>query len=444
MTKPPNGVTDTARRASELVDGLDLDAASKAEVAAAAERLAALGREAVTGLVRDTLQRGTARRDKAAALLGCLSGTPARWALGELERLLDTRPLTATEQMWLTALFRRLEEAVSPQGAEAEDLPLADGLLDDEAELLLWRDEFASLPAADQQAVLAPILQDGNPAVLRLLEVAMSLRIAHVDSAVAGGLSRFATPEALPLLRELLQRGDPAVRKQARAAVVALERRGVATRELFVATAESAEPVRVSLATLPERDGRMMVLVARGRMPGQLRFAAVVIDPVELGIATAWGESGLTEGDLQQRLTDYTRKMQQRLVRVDLGLAQALVAAAEDYAAKQGRAVPADYLVWRRYIGRPKTPVELPIVFGPSCSRCHSRLRSGDLLRGGVIAGRAALCARCFAGPLACAGCGRPLDRHADEILARESADGAKVEFICRYCVGRAGQPRGR
>lgn len=429
-----NEGNETAQQVDGLLDGLDAGAGSRAEVSRAAERLVALGRDAVAWLVRSAVRGESGRRERAAAILACLAGTPARWALAEVERALDTRPLNPTEQMWLTTLFRRLEDAASGHDErEAERVP-TDSLLDDETELLLWREEFASLPAEDQQATLAPILQEGNPSLLRLLEVAMSLRIAEVDATIAAGLSRFRTPDVLPLLRDLLRRPDPAVRKQAREAIAALERQGVDTRGLFVAHAESPEPVRAAFATAPQGDGRMAVLVARGRTPGQLRLVGVIIEPVEAGIATVSGEAGLSEAQLQEHLAKYARSMGQRLLRVDIQLAQSLVAAAEDYAVRQNRSLPSDYLVWRRYFGRPKTPVPLPIVFGPSCSQCGARLRYGDVTRGGVIVGKAALCARCAARPIACAACGRILDRLREPILAREGAQGAAVEFLCRAC----------
>jgi len=430
VAKQSQDAGDMWRRVDELVEGLDL----AGDVAAAAEQVAALGREAVAHLARTALGRTGVRRERAAALLGCLTGQAARWACREVERQIETRPLNPTEHMWVMALLRRLDEAASGTGTAAAGPDLADPLLDDETELLLWRDEFAALGHAEQQSILAPILQDGNPAFLRLLETALGLQIAAVDGAIADGLARFATSEALPLLRELLRRPDPVVRKRARASLAALERQGVDIRGVFVAAAESVEPVRAALASVPQGDGRMAVIVARGHTASCVRFAAVVLDPVEAGIANVWGESGITEAEFRDHLADYTETTEQRLVNVDLATAQALVAAAEDYARRQGRTLSPDYLVWRRCFGRPKQPVALPIVFGPACSRCGARLRSGDLLRGGVIAGRAALCARCAAGPLACVACGRPLNRRTDDALARPSANGARVEFLCRRC----------
>ncbi len=440
MARQSQDTNDVGRRVDELVEGLALAGSAAGEVAAVAKQVAALGREGVARLARDALEQSGDRRQKAAALLGCLTGQAARWAGRAVERQAENRPLNPTEHMWMMALLRRLDEAASGADAAAAAPDLADSLLDDESELLLWRDEFAALGHAEQQSVLAPVLQDGNPAVLRLLETAAGLQIPAVDGAIADGLSRFATPEALPLLRELLRRPDPLVRRRARASLGALERQGVDIRGVFVATAESAEPVRAALATVPQGDGRMAVIVARGHTASRVRFAAVVLDPVEAGVASAWGESGLTEAEFRDHLADYAEKIEQRFVSVDLATAQALVAAAEDYARKRGRTLSPDYLVWRRCFGRPKEPVALPIVFGPTCSRCAARLRSGDLLRGGIIVGRAALCARCAAGPLACAGCGRALDRRADDVLARQSANGAKVEFLCPRCGrGRGG-----
>lgn len=426
---------DLARQVEGLVNGLGLAWATPDGAAEAAAGIAALGPDGVACLVHSALRRDAARRDRVSAILGSLTGEPARWARDALAAALDCPVLNPTERMWLSAVCRGMEEACS--GRRRSSTPLPGDLLDDENELILWRDEFACLLPEEQEAVLAPILQDGNPALLRLLEAVLSLQAPRADAAVAAGLARFATPEVLPLLRELLRRPDPAVRAQARATLGALERQGVDVRGVFVAEAESAEPVLAAYVAPPGRDGHLMVLVARRQAPASIRFAAAIVDPVALGIASAWGHTALTVADFHRLLAGYARGMGRDLVQVDASLAQALVAAGEEYALRRGRTLSPDYLVWRRCIGRPAHPVALPIVFGPTCAECDAPLRSGDMRRGAILAGRVALCARCAAQPRTCAVCQRLLTRESSGVTAREGPEAGKMEFLCKQC-GRA------
>lgn len=438
MTETPTDTALVARQVEELVGRLDLAVASREDVAAAARQITRLGREAVAVLARGIFRRGAGRREKVSALLACLEGEPARWAFAELERDGERRALNPTERMWLLLVLRRLQEAAyGRERSEArEEVP--EHLLTDESELLLWRDELAGLSEGDQEAALAPILQDGNAAFLPLIETVTSLRNPRLDAMIAGALARFATQAALPLVRELLRRPDPTVRKRARETLLALERQGVDTRGVFVAASESDEPLATALATRPDAGGRVAILLARGRAPGRIRYAVVIVDPVEAGIFRVWGESGLTHADLQQRIREYTRQGGQEFLPIDPATAQALVAAGEDYARSRGKDLPADYAVWRRCIGRPKEPVELPLVFGPACSECGSRIRGGDISRGGMVVGRVALCAKCAGRPRICAACNRPLDRFYDDFFVREGTRAGTVEFVCSRCAQRA------
>jgi len=434
MSKQANG-REVGRQVDELVGALDLDAAPAGAVAETARRIAALGRKAVAHLARRVLRRRKGERGKVAALLACLSGREALWASAELAAALHSPELNPAERMWLSVVAGRLCEDGESDSNRSVAEALQDELLEDEEELILWRDEFACLSPDEQEAVLAPLMQDGNPAVLRLLEAATSLQSARVDAAVAGGLARFGTPAALPLLRELLRRPDPVVRKRAQQALAALERQGVATSELFVAADETPEPVVASLMSRPGADGQFVVLVARGRGRGRVRFAAIVVDPVELGIATAWGGTDLTMAEFGDLVADYAERIGDNFMRVDLALAQSLVAAGEDLTVRRGQPLPPDYVVWRRCIGRPRRGVALPVAFAPACCECGGELRGGDIRRGGMVVGRAALCARCAAKPRACVRCGRALSRRSANVVARESADRANVEFLCAACA---------
>jgi hypothetical protein len=441
------------RQVDRLIAGLDIDSASHEEVASVSAQIRALGRDAIGCLARGILRPGPARREKAAALLACLAGEAAAWALAELEGLFGSRRLGPMERVWLLTTVRRLQEAASPGAPddeapadEADDEAWGDevaGLPTDEAELLLWRDEFASLAPTEQEAVLAPMLHSGDAALLPFLEMAVSLRRPRVDAAVAGGLAHFPTRATLPLLRELLRRPDPVIRKRARVALVALERQGVQARDIFVAAREAEEPLLAAFVASPDRAGRMGVLVARGRAPGRVRYAVVVLDLVEVGIEQAWGESGLTEADLHEHISQLAGDDAAEFLPIDPNTAQALVAAGEAYARRQGHELPADYLVWRRCIGKPKDPVRLPVIFGPSCAECGARLRGSDIERGGLVAGEMALCARCAERERDCAACGRSLHPVFDEFAVRGARRGGKLDLLCVRCA-RSGRRRGK
>jgi hypothetical protein len=447
MTKPPEEPS-IGRQVDQFVAALDLEGASNEDIAALAEQLVGMGREAVEGLARGALRPGPSRREQVAALLACLEGEGASWALATLGEVLGSRSVSPTERVWLLTILRRLEEAAaSPArggagsraaGEEPGELP--DGLLADETEWLLWREELETLTPAEQEMALAPILEGGDARFLPLLEMAMSLRQPSLDVAVASGLARFPTPATLPLLRELLRRADPLVRKRARETLLALERQGVETREVFVASVEeSDEPVVAALATRPDRGGQMAVLIARGNAPGRVRYAVVVIDPVEGGIVRAWGESGLTEAEFREHLVGLGNQVGQDFLPLDVNTAQALVAEAEEYACRQGRELPAEYVAWRRCVGKPGAPAELPVAFAPSCSECGKRVRGGDIARGGLVVGRVALCARCAEKPRGCAVCGRALHHIFDDFFVREA--GGRVQFVCLRCArGRQGK----
>jgi len=421
----------------QLVARLDIDAASDEEVATLAGRIAAMGRQAVAWLARGLFRPGPAPREKVAALLGCVRGEHAAWALAEVQKLLESGKPGPMERVSLLTTARRLEEAASSEtaGDETPSDELPAGPLVDEMQMLLWRDELASLPPAEQEAVLAPMLHDGDPQLLPLLEMALSLGQPRLDAAIASGLAHFPSPAALPLLRELLRRPGPDVRRRARKTLVALERQGVDVSQIFVAATEANDPIAASLATPPDRGGQMAVLVARGREPDPVRYALVMLDPIEAGISRAWGESGLTETDLSERIDQLSEQIRVELDPIDLNVAQALVAAGEEFARARGRALPADYLVWRRIIGRPKGPAQLPVVFGPACSECASGLRTADIERGGLVAGRLALCGKCAERPRGCAVCGRPLHHLFDDFEVRRGRRKGRVEFVCLACA---------
>jgi len=434
------------REVDQLVASFDAESASRADVTGLAARICGLGREGVERLARSILRPGPARREKVAALLGCLEGAEAAWALAELERVVASRRLSPMERVWMLTTLRRLEEAAAGEdepdtGAWEEP---ADDLLADETELLLWRDELARLAPDEQEAVLAPLLHSGDPSMLPFLHMASTLRKPRLDAAIAGGLAHFATRDALPLLRELLRRPDPSVRKGAREALVALERQGVATREVFVAAAEADEPISAAYVTSPDGQGQLAVLVARGNAPGRIRYAVVVLDTIDAGIARAWGETGLTWADLAERVAELAEDTDREFVSTAPEVAQALVAAGEVYARREGRELPADYLVWRRCVGELRGRVEVPVVFGPSCSECGARMRGSDIERGGVVAGDVALCARCAEGERECAVCGRALHPVFDEFFVRRGGTQGNVEFVCVRCARPRNRKRGR
>jgi len=427
------------RQVDRLVRELDLETASDADVSDLAARMVAMGQGAVENLARGVFRPGPARREKVAALLACLRGEQATWALGMLHGTVAARSLGPMERAWLFTLARRLEDAAAGQAgqAPANDVDEEfddDPLLADETQLLLWRDELASLTQGEQEAALEPILHSGDERLLPLLEMALSLRHPRVDFLVAGSLGRFHTPATLPLVRELLQRPDPAVRRHARAALLALQRAGVSAHDLFVAAAEDDEPVTKGFATLPDGAGHMAILVSRGTAPGRVRYAVVIIDPIEAGILRAWGESGLDEDELEDRLSDFADEAGQELLPIESNTAQAIVAAAEDFARARKHDLPADYVAWRRCIGRPERQIALPVTFGPKCAECGVPISAGDIKRGGLLAGHVALCALCAAQPRSCAVCGRSLHSLFDEFLVRRAPDGSRVQFLCLPC----------
>ena len=435
--------TTLGRQVDQLVAGMDLASASQEDVAGVAGQIQGLGQGAVERLARGIFRLGPSRREKVAALLACLEGEPAQWAFDELEKLLHSRVLSPMERVWLLTALRRLEEAATgDEAARTTDAGTGpdygpEGLPADESELLLWRDELASLDPADQEATIASILQRGDPTLLPFVEMVVSLRQPALDAAVACGLGHFATPATLPLLRELLRRPDPAVRKRARQALAALERQGIDTTQLFVAEAEADVPISAAYASRPDSHGWLIVLVARGTAPGRVRYAVVVVDPVEAGIARAWGESGLMQSDLQDRINKLSTGSGQELVRVEPNTAQVLVAEAERYARSQGKELPSDYVVWRRCIGSPTGPAQLPVTFAPACSECGKRIRGGDLKRGAIVLGHVALCATCAGRLRSCPGCGRALHPSFDEFLVRLDGGSGKVQFVCLRCARR-------
>jgi hypothetical protein len=442
MAKGPHKESP-GRQVDKLVAGLDIEAASHEDVAQRAEAICALGQDATERLARGILRPGPARREKVAALLACLSGRRAMWALDELRRILASRPLSPMERVWLLATVRSLEEAAGlrgPAAAErAEARPASPA--PNEADLLLWREELAGLRPNEQAAALAPILETGEAGFLPLLEMALSLGEPKLDAAVADGLARFPHQDALPLLRELLRRPDPAVRGRARWSLAALERQGLDVRRFFVAEPTVEGPVVASLATAVDGAGHVAVLLARRGVEGLIHYAFVALDTLQDGIVRAWGERDLTEAELDERIADYSTQSGMHFDRVGPEVAQALVAAAEDFARERGRALSADYVAWRRIIGRPTGPARLPVVFGPRCTECGTRMRRADLDRGGLVASDLALCAACAARPRQCVACGRPLHAVLDDFHVRHGSREREVDFVCASC---ANAQRGR
>ncbi|MFW6108383.1 MAG: HEAT repeat domain-containing protein, partial [bacterium] len=375
-----------------------------------------------------------------------LGDEAAGWAADEVEGLMCRRRLGPMERVWLAAIARRLREAADPRQAAptADDGmspdPGSDGALDT-GELMLWRDDLAELPTAQRRAVLAPVLESGDPGFLPVLEVALSLGDAGLDVAVAEGLGQFATPRALPLLRELLQRPDPATRRKARESLVVLAQRGVAGPDLFVARLDGGDAATRAFATEPDRTGSVVVAVVTREDGGTYRYAVAVVDPLELGIEEVWGEAGLSEGAVREQLLWLAEDHGLDLQPMDLNAARALVAAGEEFAREQGHELPAAYVVWRRRFGRPSGQAALPVVFGPRCAECGTRLRHDDVARGGLVAGDVALCGTCAEGPRACAACGRRLHAMFDDLVVRRDPGGAALLFLCRACDER-GQGR--
>ena len=83
---------------------------------------------------------------------------------------------------------------------------------------------------------------------------------------------------------------------------------------------------------------------------------------------------------------------------------------------------------------RAASDVVLPIAFGPSCMGCGARVSHDDIERGGLVAGRVALCAACTEAPRSCAECGRELQAMFDEFVVRRGEAQDDVVFVCRAC----------
>jgi len=445
MTDERQDGKSLGRQVNRLVAGLELDTASGEEISTLAAQLCELGKEAVERLARGILRPGPWRREKVTALLACLSGQPAAWALDALGRLMASPRLSPTERVWLLATAQRLEEAARPPedpGEQAQRPPPDAGggggaaAVDDAAELLLWRDEMAALPPPDQEAALEPLLHSGDPTFLPVLEVALSLGSPQLDAAIARGLARFATRESLPLLRELIRRPDPAVRRLALTTLAALERQGVATRDVFVAAARPDASALSAFVAEPDLAGKAAVVVAGRRGDGLIRYAVVIVDTVETGILEVWGDSAATDAELRECAADLAEGSGLELRPAPLNTAQALVAAAEEFARRQGRQLPPEYIVWRRLIGTPTEEVKLRIVFGPRCVDCGVELVGKDIERGGLVLGRMALCAKCAGEPRRCAACGRTLRPWAEQVAVQEGK--GRIEFVCLACTQRA------
>jgi len=434
------------RQVNKLVAGLDIATASRDDVAALADAVRGLGREGVESLARGILRPGPSRREKVTALLACLRDEAAGWALAQIERLVGSRRLSPMERVWLLTTVRRLHEAALPDGPESSGRSSAPARPEpgplDATELLLWRDDLAELPPQERQGALAPVLESGEVALLPVLEVAMSLGDRALEAAVAEGLVRFRSAEALPLLRELLRSPDAVVRRRARDSLLALARQGIATRDLFVADAAGEEAGAFAFAGKPDIAGRVAVVIGWRRVDGLVDHVFVIADPVEEGILDAWGDVGLTEDEMGSRLAQLMAETGSELDPVELDVARGLVAAAEAYARAQGAELPAEYLIWRRRSGRPAGRPVLPVVFGPRCTECGSAVGSGDLERGGVLAGELALCAPCADEPRPCARCGRSLHTVFDEFVVQRGKEEGRVEFVCVRCRrGRRRRP---
>jgi len=431
--RTPSATQQVRRELSEL----DIDAAGAREVAAAAERIGALGKAAVAALARESLKPG--QREAASALLGCLNGEQAAWAADALDKVLNSRRLNAMEHVWLTATVVRLREAALPEGAEpAPGSRRLEGGIGpepfDPTELMLWREDLADLPSPQRRAMLAPVLQSGDASFLPVLDVALSLGDPSLDAAIAQGLSQFDASEAVALLRELLRRPDATVRRRARESLVALARRGVAACDLFVATPRPDDAMVRAFACDQDPAGILVVAMVGRNANGLYYYAAVVLDPVAAGIREAWGEADLTETRVRDHLGWLADQHGLPLHPIDLNVARALIAAGEDYARQQEVELPVEYAIWRRWIGRPAGQVALPIVFGPSCHACGAPVRADDIERGAFVAGDVALCGDCVQAPQACARCGRTLDLVFDTYTVRHDRDAGGLAFLCMPC----------
>jgi hypothetical protein len=263
----------------------------------------------------------------------------------------------------------------------------------------------------------------------------MSLGQPRLDAVIAQGLARFPTAAVLPLVRELLRRPDPVIRRCARQTLLQLEHQGLSVRELFVADVQPEGPVAAALATPLDGVGQMAVLVARRRGEDRLHYAIVIVDTIGVGILRAWGESNLGRAEFDQRTKQYAEQSGLDFSPMDVPVAQSIVAEAESFAKRQGQTLPADYLAWRRTIGRPQDLMSTPVVFGPSCAACATRVPPTDVERGGIVAGDVVLCASCARQPCACIACGKDIDHVFDEFYVRRGDDGGQVEFLCVDCA---------
>jgi hypothetical protein len=435
------GQPSVARRVDQIVASLDIETASSEDVSRLADEICGLGRDAVAKLARGILQRAPARRSKVSALLGSISGEAASWALDELHNVLGSGRLSSMERVWLLATATSLEHAASGEvpghGRAPEPRVEPDGetYAPDEQELLLWRDEFTTLSPSERESALAAVLGRADPTLLPLLEMVMSLGQPRLDAVIAQGLARFPTPAVLPLVRELLRRPDPVIRRCARQTLLQLEHQGLSVRELFIADVQPEGPVAAALATPLDGVGQMAVLVARYRTEGRLHYAIVIVDTIGVGILRAWGESNLTPAEFDQRTKQYAEQSGLDFSPMDVPVAQSIVAQAESFAKRQGQALPAEYLAWRRTIGRPQDLAAVPVVFGPSCAACATRIPPTDVERGGIVAGDVVLCAACARQPCQCIGCGKDIDHVFDEFYVRRGDNGGPVEFLCVDCA---------
>jgi len=263
----------------------------------------------------------------------------------------------------------------------------------------------------------------------------IGLEFPQVDTTIAAGLARFHTPAVLPLLRELLRRPDSAIRRRARQTLTQLGKQGLSVREVFVADAQPEGPVAAALATPLDGVGQMAILVARHKDGGLLDYAIAIVDSIGVGILRTWGETDLTRTDFEHRTRQYADQSGLDFSPIDVQMAQSIVAQAEAYAKKQGLQTPADYVAWRRTIGRPEKPLRPPFTFGPSCAACGVRVPAADVERGGIVAGDVVLCAACARQPCACVGCGTEIDHVFDEFYIRRGDGDGPVEFLCVDCA---------
>ena len=440
--KPRNARAAVARQVDKILRDFTLEGSTDEAVGEVTGQITALGAVAVRHLARTALRPDRDRREKVAAILATLEGDAADWAREEVARLAQRPSPNPTERLWVSVMLSGLSKGEEDREAAAADQE--DGALDaalaDESQLLVWRDELASLPRPQQEALLAPMLHSGEAKFLPLLSAILSLRERHLEMAIAGALRRFPTPETLPLLRELLKRPDPEVRRLARQSLLALARQGVEVGDVFVAS-EAGEPPTDAFLSSSDRDGATLAILVGGKPPQGFRYVVVLLDPIEAGIKGAWGESGLSEEELDERLDEVLDQMGPSLRRLPPEAVQSIIEQAEEFASAHGRELPADYQVWRRAIGRPAERWPSPIVFGPKCVECGRKITRGDLTHGGMVSGPIALCALCAAQPRACSKCHQPLVLQGADFLVRAADDGS-LEFMCERCARGLGLDR--